>query len=162
LAFAKLQNQSVKKLRSAQRSGKVIVFTNGCYDLIHAGHIRYLKSAKKLGDILVVGINSDASVRRLKGKDRPILKLTERMEILNALACVDYVIPFSEETPYKLISLIKPKVLTKGGDWKKGQIVGEDIVLANGGRVVQGVFVKGRSTTEIIRVIQGLDSASRA
>ncbi|MFT5206531.1 MAG: rfaE bifunctional protein nucleotidyltransferase chain/domain [Candidatus Omnitrophota bacterium] len=162
MAFAKLQNQSVKKLRSAQRSGKVIVFTNGCYDLIHAGHIRYLKSAKKLGDILVVGINSDASVRRLKGKDRPILKLTERMEILNALACVDYVIPFSEETPYKLISLIKPKVLTKGGDWKKGQIVGEDIVLANGGRVVQGVFVKGRSTTEIIRVIQGLDSASRA
>lgn len=140
----------LKALERLRRAGKKIVFTNGCFDLIHSGHVRILRQAKTFGDVLVVGLNSDASVRRLKGKGRPILPLAERAELLRELRAVDFVIPFSEDTPYNLIRKVRPHVLIKGGDWKKGSIVGSDVA----DRVVSGLFVKGRSTTEILKKIK--------
>ena len=120
---------------SKQRPRKKIVFTNGCFDILHYGHIKYLSSARSYGDILVIGLNSDASVRRLKGDKRPINTEKDRAEILAALENVDHVIIFNEDTPYKLIKSLKPDILVKGGDWRKEKIVGADIVLANGGKV---------------------------
>ncbi|MDP2173072.1 MAG: D-glycero-beta-D-manno-heptose 1-phosphate adenylyltransferase, partial [Candidatus Cloacimonadaceae bacterium] len=122
----------VAKLRAEKKS---IVFSNGCFDLIHAGHVLYLQQAHTLGDVLIIGLNSDAGVRRLKGDSRPIVEQVNRAIVLAALQSVDYVVIFEEDTPYELIKLIQPDVLVKGGDWKTDQIVGADIVISRGGRV---------------------------
>ena len=135
-------------------SGKTIVFTNGVFDLLHPGHVRYLQHARSLGDALIVGINSDRSVRAVKGPDRPITPENERAEILAALACVDAVAIFDEETPYEIISAIAPDVLVKGADWAEDAIVGRDIVEARGGRVVRATIEEGYSTTQILRNIR--------
>lgn len=133
-----------------RKQNKKIVFTNGCFDLLHVGHVRYLKQAKSLGDILVVGINTDASVQKLKGPTRPIQNENDRAEILASLNDVDHTILFAEETPLQLIEAIKPDYLVKGGDWKIDQIVGSDFVLSYGGKVQSLQFIDGRSTTAII------------
>ncbi|HIC96896.1 MAG TPA: D-glycero-beta-D-manno-heptose 1-phosphate adenylyltransferase [Aquificaceae bacterium] len=140
------------RLRSAHH-GKKIVFTNGCFDLIHAGHVDYLEKAKALGDILVVGLNSDTSVRRLKGEKRPIIPQDMRAKVLASLKPVDYVILFEEDTPERLIKAIKPHVLVKGGDWKLNDIVGRDFVESYGGTVVTIPFAYDVSTSKIIEKI---------
>ena len=131
-----------------------IVFTNGCFDILHAGHVSYLKQAAALGDVLIVGLNSDDSVRRLKGYDRPVNNVNDRAAVLGALECVDYITVFDEDTPYDLINVIKPDVLVKGGDYKPENVVGKDIVEACGGRVEILPFVDGKSTTSIIKKIK--------
>lgn len=148
---SKVKIKAPKTLRAllARQKGKV-VFTNGCFDLLHKGHVSYLERARGLGDLLVVALNSDASVRKLKGSSRPINKLADRLEVMAALACVDYVTWFGEDTPLALIQLLKPKVLVKGGDWKPHQIVGSEDVLSWGGKVRSLKFVPGRSTTRMI------------
>jgi rfaE bifunctional protein nucleotidyltransferase chain/domain len=133
--------------------GKRIVFTNGCFDIIHRGHVTYLNEARKLGDLLVVGVNSDASVKRLKGPERPINNENDRSYVLSQLRSVDFTEIFSEDTPLNLILTIRPKVLVKGGDWKIDQIVGAKEVIANGGEVFSLNFVNGYSTTSIINKI---------
>lgn len=142
------------KIKRIKCLGKKIVFTNGCFDIIHAGHVKYLQEARKLGDLLVVGLNSDNSVKHLKGTTRPINNQKNRAILLKALRSVDYVIIFEEDTPYNLIKELKPDILVKGGDWKINDIVGADIVLANGGQVFSLSFVKGLSTTAILEKIQ--------
>ena len=142
-------------VRSLQRAGKKVVFTNGCFDLLHIGHVRYLQEARELGDALVVGVNSDASVRRLKGPGRPLTPAKERAEILAALACVDFVTIFDAATPLRLISALGPDVLVKGGDWAVDAIVGREVVEGRGGKVVAIPFVKNRSTTATIGKIRG-------
>lgn len=136
-----------EKLRS---DGKEIVFTNGCFDIIHAGHVIYLHDAKSYGDVLVVGLNSDDSVRRLKGKNRPLNGENDRAVVMDTLKPVDYVCIFEEDTPFELISAIKPDVLVKGGDYTRETIVGADIVEQNGGKVIVVPLLEGRSTTSII------------
>ncbi len=143
-----------KVLSDYRHAGKKIVFTNGCFDLLHIGHVTYLEEAKKLGDILIVGINTDNSVRILKGPTRPIQNENDRCEILASLKAVDHTILFTEDTPLNLIKNVKPDVLVKGGDWKPEQIVGSDFVLANGGIVKSLKFVNGKSTTSIIEKSQ--------
>ena len=148
------------------RQGQRIVFTNGCFDLLHPGHIYTLTQAKSLGEVLVVGINSDASVKRLKGAQRPILSETERVLLLSALEVVDYVTIFNEDTPLELIRLLRPQVLVKGGDWSLEAVVGREIVEAEGGRVVLIPYQVGFSTTDIIdRILavygRKLDSSDR-
>lgn len=138
-----------------RESGGKVVFTNGCFDLLHPGHIRYLEASRTKGDCLIVGLNTDASVRRLKGDGRPILSETERAEILSALSCVDLIVPFEEDTPIELIEAIRPDVLTKGADYAVDEVVGADIVLAGGGSVELIELVEGRSTTDIIGRIVG-------
>ncbi len=139
---------------------KRIVFTNGCFDILHAGHVDYLIRARKLGDVLVVGLNSDASVQRLKGPARPVNKEQDRALVLSALACVDYVIIFEEDTPYFLIQAVRPNVLVKGGDWPVEKIVGRDIVEAGGGQTLSIPLLPGYSTTGIIeRICQAQDVA---
>ena len=138
------------ELRKLQRRGLKVVFTNGCFDILHKGHVSYLDRARRLGDVLVVAINSDASVSRLKGPDRPINGLRDRMEVMAALECVDFVVSFGEDTPLKTIVKLRPDVLVKGGDWKPAQIVGAHEVLSWGGKVRSLKFVDGRSTTRII------------
>jgi len=145
--------EELQKVLLREWVGKRIVFTNGCFDLLHAGHVRYLEQAKAMGDVLVVGINSDASVQKLKGTQRPILPLEERMELLSALACVDYVTPFDELTPLELITLLKPHVLVKGGDWTREAIVGKEVVERSGGKVVVIPFSEGKSTSNLIETI---------
>jgi D-beta-D-heptose 7-phosphate kinase/D-beta-D-heptose 1-phosphate adenosyltransferase len=140
-------------VKNLKTRGKRIVFTNGCFDLLHIGHIRYLEKARTLGDILIVGVNSDSSVRILKGPKRPILPVKERAEILSGLGCVDYITIFNEQDPLKLITSLHPHVLVKGGDWTKEQIVGGDMVERSGGRVVIIPFVKGTSTSNLIGTI---------
>jgi rfaE bifunctional protein nucleotidyltransferase chain/domain len=137
-------------VRDLKISGKEIVFTNGCFDILHAGHVQYLREAKALGDILIVGLNSDASVKRLKGDSRPINSEQDRAFVLSALEMVDYVVIFDQDTPHELISLIMPDFLVKGGDWKTDKIVGADIVLASGGVVKSLPFRDGYSTTKIL------------
>lgn len=134
-------------------AGKKIVFTNGCFDLIHTGHTRYLAIARSFGDILVVAVNSDDSVRTIKGEKRPINSEQERAETLAALDSVDFVTIFSEPDPYKVISALQPDVLVKGGDWPIEKIIGRDVVEARGGKVVNVPFVEGQSTTMIIERI---------
>jgi rfaE bifunctional protein nucleotidyltransferase chain/domain len=144
----------LKTIRSGLKAeGKKVVFTNGVFDLIHSGHINYLSKAKKLGDVLIVGLNSDESVRRIKGSRRPILKEDERAFILSNLKPVDYVIFFDEDTPEKLISEIIPDILVKGADWVVEKIVGKDIVEKNGGKVMNIEFVNDQSTSKIIELI---------
>lgn len=140
-------------VESLKQEGKRIVFTNGCFDLLHLGHVRYLEKAKSLGDILVVGVNSDRSVRELKGPNRPILPAEERAEILSGLGCVDYVTIFDEVDPLELISSLLPHILVKGGDWTRETTVGRDVVERAGGKVVILPFVKGISTSNLINTI---------
>jgi len=142
----------IQKLKT---EGKKIVFTNGCFDIIHAGHVYCLEKTKELGDILIVGINSDKSIKKIK-KNRPINKLSDRMIVLDSIKYVDYVVPFDEETPENLIKMIKPDVLTKGGDWDKKHIIGADFVESCGGKTVIIPYIKGRSTTNIIKKIRNL------
>ena len=139
---------------------KNIVFTNGCFDIVHRGHISYLNEAKKLGQLLVVGINSDDSVKRLKGPQRPINNQEDRKFLLENLKCVDFVEIFNDDTPYDLIKKIQPKVLVKGGDWKVDQIVGSDIVISQGGSVQSLNFVDGFSTTNVINKIKNNESSN--
>ena len=136
-----------------KKKRKRIVFTNGCFDLLHLGHIRYLEKAKSLGDILVVGVNSDRSVQSLKGPERPILLEEERVEILSSLGCVDYITVFDELTPFELISSLQPHILVKGGDWTKETTVGKDVVERSGGEVVILPFEEGSSTSNLIETI---------
>ena len=140
-----------RRIQSIRRDGKRVVFTNGCFDLIHPGHVRYLRAAKRLGDVLVVALNSDSSVRRLKGPGRPLVPQRDRCEVMAALEMVDYVTLFSEDTPYQLIKVVEPDVLVKGGDWKPDQIVGADIVRARGGTVRSLPFARRYSTTKLVR-----------
>lgn len=138
-------------LASRRAAGARIVFTNGCFDLLHPGHVRYLAAARALGDVLVVGLNGDASVTRIKGAGRPVLRAAERAEVLAGLAAVDHVIVFDEDTPRALIAAVGPDVLVKGADWEEQDIVGRDEVVARGGRVERIALVPGVSTSEIIR-----------
>lgn len=147
------------ELQKLRKKGKKAVFTNGCFDIIHAGHVRYLRKAASLGDVLVVGLNSDSSIREIKGETRPIVPERERAEVLSALEFVDYVVVFKEKTPIKLIEAIRPDVLAKGADWAGKDIVGADIVKSAGGRVARITLVKGKSTTNIIRKILSLHKA---
>jgi D-beta-D-heptose 7-phosphate kinase/D-beta-D-heptose 1-phosphate adenosyltransferase len=137
-------------VKDLKKIGKKIVFTNGCFDIIHAGHVEYLQEAAKLGDILIIGLNSDSSVKRLKGKNRPINSQIDRAKVLSGLETVSYIVIFKDDTPYKLIDHIKPDVLVKGGDWKPDEIVGADIVLANDGSVQSLSYKEGHSTSSII------------
>ncbi len=137
----------LKRLRS---KGSKVVFTNGCFDILHVGHVRYLKEARQLGDLLVIGLNTDASVRRLKGPERPLQSEAARAEILAALACVDFVVLFDEETPEQLIHQVRPDVLVKGGDYSIATIVGAPFVQSYGGQVKVLPFSTGFSTTSII------------
>lgn len=134
----------------ARKDSRRIVFTNGCFDIIHAGHVKYLAEAKKLGDVLFLGLNSDQSVRRLKGDSRPINSEADRASVLSALRSIDYVVVFGEDTPENIIRTIRPDVLVKGGDYKIENIVGADFVKSEGGEVVTIDFVDGKSTTRII------------
>ena len=143
----------VERLRGA---GKTVVFTNGVFDLLHPGHLRYLQQARSLGDALIVGVNSDRSVRANKGPDRPITPEAERAEVVAALAAVDAAVVFDEDTPHALIAALQPDVLVKGADWAEDAIVGRDIVEARGGRVVLVAVEPGYSTTRIVQKIQAL------
>lgn len=134
-------------------TGKKIVFTNGCFDLIHTGHARFLAKARSYGDVLLVAVNSDSSVRKIKGEKRPINSEEDRMETLAALQSVDYVTIFDELDPHRLISELQPDVLVKGGDWPVEKIIGRDIVEARGGRVISAGYIEGASTTAIIEKI---------
>jgi rfaE bifunctional protein nucleotidyltransferase chain/domain len=139
--------------RRFRREGKRVVFTNGTFDILHRGHVEYLASARALGDVLVVGLNTDASIRRIKGPERPINPQGDRAAVLAALSFVDYVLFFSGDTPKTLIRMLLPDVLVKGADWKPEAIVGADDVLAHGGRVERIPMTAGRSTTNVIRRI---------
>jgi D-beta-D-heptose 7-phosphate kinase/D-beta-D-heptose 1-phosphate adenosyltransferase len=150
--------QAVALVRAFRRDGKKIVFTNGCFDLLHPGHIAYLEEAKSLGDVLIVGLNDDASVHRLKGRHRPVNTLEDRAALLSALKPVDMVVPFSEDTPLALIKALKPDILVKGGDYRPDDIVGAREVHENGGRVIIVPFIKGHSTTALIARIRALDT----
>jgi len=153
--------EAILRFGREKRNGRRIVFTNGCFDLLHPGHIGSLEQARALGDVLIVGLNSDASVRHLKGAGRPVLPERERAEILAGLECVDAVVIFSEPTPREVIARLLPDVLVKGGDWPGDQIVGREEVEAAGGRVVSIPVVPGYSTTEILRKIREGAPASR-
>ena len=139
-----------RELFALKRKGKRIVFTNGCFDILHVGHVDYLSKARRLGDVLVIGLNSDSSVKKIKGKDRPINKESDRARVLSALYFVDYITSFNETTPENLIKKVKPDILVKGGDWKIDDIVGSSFVKSYGGKVKRIPFVKGYSTTSII------------
>jgi D-beta-D-heptose 7-phosphate kinase/D-beta-D-heptose 1-phosphate adenosyltransferase len=146
-----------RELRDRLGAGRrVVVFTNGVFDILHPGHVRYLQAARALGDALIVGLNADASVRRNKGSGRPINPQQERAEILEALECVDAVVLFDDDTPARIIKAIEPDILVKGADWAENAIVGRDTVEARGGQVVRVPIEQGYSTTEIIRKIRAL------
>ena len=140
----------VDRLKS---EGKKIVFTNGCFDILHVGHVRYLKEARKLGDVLVLGLNSDSSVRSIKGENRPVVPEEERAEVIAELDCVDYVTLFGEDTPLALIECLRPDILVKGGDWAEENVVGRESVRRWGGRVAIIPQVEGKSTTNIIEKV---------
>jgi D-beta-D-heptose 7-phosphate kinase/D-beta-D-heptose 1-phosphate adenosyltransferase len=155
-------DEAILRFGREKRNGRRIVFTNGCFDLLHPGHIGSLQQARALGDALIVGLNSDASVRQLKGAGRPVLPERERAEILAALECVDAVVIFNEPTPREIIARLLPDVLVKGADWPGDQIVGREEVEAAGGRVVSIPVVPGYSTTEILQKIREVRPASRS
>jgi len=147
------RNQLAEILQSSRAEGKVVVTTNGCFDVLHVGHLRYLQAARTLGDLLVVGVNSDASVRVLKGENRPLVSAAERAEMLAGLACVDYITIFSELNPIALLSQLKPNIHVKGGDYTIDQLPERKVVEANDGKIVLGLNVPGKSTTDIIQII---------
>jgi rfaE bifunctional protein nucleotidyltransferase chain/domain len=156
-------DQGVALVRTLRAEGKTIVFTNGVFDLLHPGHVRYLESARALGDVLIVGLNGDASVRRNKGANRPINVEQERAEVLAGLACVDAVVLFDEDTPAEIIRALQPDVLVKGADWPADQIVGRDTVEARGGRVVRVAVEQGYSTSGLVEKMRGgLDAPQSA
>jgi len=141
-------------LDSLKEKGKKIVFTNGCFDVLHYGHVKYLEDARREGDALVVGLNSDKSVKEIKGRNRPIVSQDDRSRVLAALESVDFVVIFDEETPLEIIKYILPDILVKGGDWDKKEIIGTDVLDGTGGRVVVIPFVEGKSTSGIIDKIK--------
>jgi rfaE bifunctional protein nucleotidyltransferase chain/domain len=147
------RDEMIKIRHELKRLGKKLVFTNGCFDLLHSGHVDYLNKAKELGDYLLVGLNSDFSVKKIKGENRPIINEMERAVLLDNLKCVDYVTFFDENTPEQLISSLIPDILVKGADWTLDKIVGREIVLANGGEVKTIRFFCDQSTSKIINVI---------
>ena len=149
----KTRKELLRIMKDLKAKGKRIVFTNGCFDLLHIGHVRYLEKARALGNVLVVGVNSDSSVRKLKGPKRPILPEEERAGILSGLGCVDYITIFREIDPLKLITSLRPDLLAKGGDWTKEQTVGKEVVERLGGEVVIIPFIKGASTSNLIETI---------
>ena len=140
-------------LQQAKADGAVVVTTNGCFDVLHLGHLRYLQASRQLGDLLVVAVNNDSSVRQLKGENRPLVPEEERAEMLAGLECVDYVVIFPELTPIDLLAELKPNIHVKGGDYKLEQLIERDVVEANGGEVIVGLNVPGKSTTNLIQVI---------
>lgn len=140
--------------REAQAAGRTVVFTNGCFDILHRGHLHVLREAKQLGDLLIVAVNTDRSVREIKGSTRPVMPETDRSELIAALEMVDYAILFDESEPRALIEALEPDVLVKGGDWSREQVVGGDLVERNGGRVAVVPYLKGFSTTEIIERVR--------
>ncbi|HSW11227.1 MAG TPA: bifunctional D-glycero-beta-D-manno-heptose-7-phosphate kinase/D-glycero-beta-D-manno-heptose 1-phosphate adenylyltransferase HldE [Solimonas sp.] len=144
------EDELVRRVAEVRAQGKTVVMTNGCFDLLHVGHVRYLEAARRLGDLLIVAVNDDGSVQRLKGEGRPLNAVADRMKLLAALKCVDWVVPFSEDTPARLIGRVLPDLLVKGGDYKPEQIAGFDAVTANGGQVLVLDFYDGYSTTRII------------
>ncbi|MFN3194494.1 MAG: D-glycero-beta-D-manno-heptose 1-phosphate adenylyltransferase [Chlorobiota bacterium] len=149
-----VSREEIKKISYELKSdGKTVVFTNGCFDILHSGHVFYLREAKKQGDILILGLNSDASVGRLKGENRPVNSEDDRAIVISELKSIDYVVIFEEDTPLNLITDIVPNKLVKGGDYKPEEVVGKDIVEENGGKVVIIPFVDGKSTTNIINKI---------
>ena len=143
-------------IAAAQSEGRIVVFGNGCFDLIHVGHVRYLQGAKALGDLLVVGINSDASVKIIKGPDRPIHNQVDRATVLGAMESVDCITVFDEPDPLKLIEKVRPDVLVKGRDWEKKGVVGADFVRSYGGKVVLAPLVEGKSSTQVIEKMKSL------
>jgi rfaE bifunctional protein nucleotidyltransferase chain/domain len=143
----------LKAVKGLQGAGKKVVFTNGCFDILHAGHIRYLKAARAEGDVLVVGLNSDRSVHGIKGDQRPVIDQAQRAEVLAGLACVDYIILFDEPDPLSLIEAVGPDILVKGADWEENDIIGADVVKKKGGRVVRVPVVPDISTSLIIQRI---------
>ena len=143
----------LRVLRKLKSEGKTIGFTNGCFDILHPGHIEYLENIKRYVDILVLGLNSDKSVRKIKGKLRPVVTEIDRARVLSALEMVDYVVIFDEETPYELINVIKPKYLFKGADWKLNEVVGRDIVESYGGKVISIPYLEEYSTTKLLKKI---------
>lgn len=143
----------VQLREKARREGRTVVFTNGVFDLLHRGHVDYLRRARALGDLLILGLNTDASTRRLKGPRRPLMKQADRAEVLSALESVDYIVFFNEDTPARLIARILPDILVKGADYEEKDIVGSEAVKAHGGRVVRMKYLKGYSTTRLIRNI---------
>jgi rfaE bifunctional protein nucleotidyltransferase chain/domain len=160
-------NAKVKKLdelirlrRKLNSEGQKVVLTNGCFDVLHSGHIHLFREAKKQGDILVVAVNDDLSVRNLKGPARPVFPLEERLEVLEAIDMIDYLISFSQPTPRELIKAILPDVLVKGGDWKPDEVVGREEVEGAGGKVVIIPYLPGRSSSEILKKIKGPPSVS--
>ena len=148
------RNQLTEIIQSVQTDGKVVVTTNGCFDVLHVGHLRYLQAAQALGDLLVVGVNSDDSVRALKGENRPLVPADERAEMLAGLGCVDYVTIFPELDPINLLSALKPNIHVKGGDYTIEQVIEREIVESNGGKVIVGLNVPGKSTTDLIETIR--------
>jgi len=152
----KTQKELKRIIAYLRKQSKKIVFTNGCFDILHYGHIKYLQDTKGLADVLVLGLNSDSSVKKIKGSARPINKQLDRARVLSALSCVDYLTIFSEDTPLKLIRLIQPDVLVKGGDWQAEKIVGADFVKSRGGKVMAIPYIKGYSTTQQIKKIREL------
>jgi D-beta-D-heptose 7-phosphate kinase/D-beta-D-heptose 1-phosphate adenosyltransferase len=165
MKFGKIRSlrELIPVRRKLRREGQTVVFTNGWFDLLHGGHIRLFREAKRRGDILVVALNTDASVRKLKGPSRPIFPLKERLEVLAAVADIDYLTWFSEETPRTIIAALLPDVLVKGGDWTPDDVVGKAEVEGAGGRVVIVPYLKGRSSTSIIdRIIRDSSRSSRS
>lgn len=155
--------EDLMKIREEiKRQGKKVVFTNGCFDILHSGHIYIFREAKKWGDVLIVAVNDDSSVKKIKGRFRPIFFLEERLEILESIEEIDYLISFSEETPQKIIASLLPGVLVKGGDWKIEEVVGKNEVEKAGGKVVVIPYLKGYSSTEIIeRIIHSTKHQTR-
>lgn len=145
-----------RKIRLLKQEGGRIVFTNGCFDILHYGHVKYLQDAREKGDYLVVALNSDSSVKKIKGNSRPIIPQADRMRTLAALGCVDFVVLFNEDNPLRLIKEIKPDFLIKGSDWDKKRIVGASFVEGYGGKVLTVNLVKGRSTSKLIEKIKGV------
>ncbi|MBN2246910.1 MAG: D-glycero-beta-D-manno-heptose 1-phosphate adenylyltransferase [Candidatus Aminicenantes bacterium] len=148
--------EAVALRKALRKQGKTMVLTNGCFDLLHGGHIHLFKQAKKLGDVLIVAVNDDASIQRLKGPNRPIFPLEERVEVLEAVAYIDYLLSFSQDTPKELITALLPDILVKGGDWAHDEVVGRVEVKGAGGKVVVIPYLPGYSSTEIIKKIRAL------
>ncbi|MCM8825407.1 MAG: D-glycero-beta-D-manno-heptose 1-phosphate adenylyltransferase [Candidatus Omnitrophica bacterium] len=155
-----MKSKKIKSLRQLKKiveglkkKGRKIVFTNGCFDILHAGHLYSLEKARKLGDVLIVGINSDSSVRKLKGRNRPVINEKDRSYLVSGFYCVDYCVIFENETPIHLIRTLKPDIIVKGADYKKEQIVGAEDVKAYGGKVVRMRLLPGRSTSSVIKKI---------